>query len=346
MEVTPQLLKDVEFADRWRGYDQAEVDDFLERVAAGVAELRQRLQSLEARAEAAERRAAAAEAAVASSSDVGADTETIRRTLLLAQRTADAAVAEAQEQAAGTVEAAERRAAALVAEAEAEARRTVDDTRQRLLHEIAVLEGTRDALRSDVDLLERHLDDARHRLRASLGDLQEVLDHPELLRTPPAPELSGATARPVAGAGLDPAAAAAARALAGDDEPDRAAGEGAGGDPAGYDEPVTEAVPPVDGGGVGPWGGVERGDDDPDAVHPPQRLGGLGPFLGVDPGDDDPGERHPSGPAPAGGGAGPFAGVERADPGDADPGRRQRAPEALFDVDGPPGARRGFLRRR
>lgn len=343
MEVTPQLLKDVEFADRWRGYDQAEVDDFLERVAAGVADLRQRLAEAEARAEAAERRAAVAESRMGSAGSAEADADTIRRTLLLAQRTADAAVQEAQEQAARTLAAAQERAQAMLADAETEARRTVDDTRQRILHEIASLESARDALRGDVGLLERHLEDSRQRLRASLRDLQEVLDHPELLRPAPAPQLSGVARAPADTAAFEAAAAAAAQVVAGEDtveiaEPDDPTprpAEGGGAGPWGGGATAPAPVEPA--GGVGPFGGVERDDRGPQWDAEAEAEGGEP--LGVGAGDGD------QGPAPeprrtlapwATGGQGGFP-LERPEPGHVDPGERHRAAEAAP-------ARRGLRR--
>ncbi|HEX9992732.1 MAG TPA: DivIVA domain-containing protein [Acidimicrobiales bacterium] len=332
MEVTPQLLKDVEFADRWRGYDQAEVDDFLERVAAGVAELRQRLAEAEARAEAAERRAAVAESQVASSGTEGADAETIRRTLLLAQRTADAAVREAQDHAARTVAAAQERAQAMLAEAEAESRRSVEDTRQRLLQEIGTLEGARDALRGDVALLERHLEESRQRLRASLRDLQEVLDHPELLRPAPAPQLSGVTRPPADAAAFDAAAAAAAQVVAGadtveiDERDGGAAAEGGGSGPWGGGETAPAPVEPA--GGSGPFGGVEREEPRADWSASEEEGGEerAGVAVGGDGGPAAPEPRRTLAPWAAGGQAG--LPIERAEPGHVDPGERHRATEA------------------
>jgi DivIVA domain-containing protein len=54
MELTPEDLREVEFRERFRGYDPDEVDDFLERAAAGLAELRARVRELTERAEKAE----------------------------------------------------------------------------------------------------------------------------------------------------------------------------------------------------------------------------------------------------------------------------------------------------
>jgi DivIVA domain-containing protein len=76
MELTPTLLNEVEVRPEFRGYNRAEVDDFLERVAASVEQLLARLRD--------------AEGGLA-----GSGNESITRTLVLAQRTADAAIHEA-----------------------------------------------------------------------------------------------------------------------------------------------------------------------------------------------------------------------------------------------------------
>jgi DivIVA domain-containing protein len=59
MEITPQVLEDVKFTTRARGYDRDEVDEFLERVGAGVAQVQSRLREAIQRADAAEGRAMA-----------------------------------------------------------------------------------------------------------------------------------------------------------------------------------------------------------------------------------------------------------------------------------------------
>ena len=46
MELTPDLLETQQFPERFRGYDPDSVDDFLERVAAGLNELQERLDHL------------------------------------------------------------------------------------------------------------------------------------------------------------------------------------------------------------------------------------------------------------------------------------------------------------
>jgi DivIVA domain-containing protein len=217
MDVTPQVINEVEFHQKMRGYDPDEVDDFLERVAVAVGQLLDRTREAAERTAIAERRAAELEAHVRSAPgrpaaagpapspvDEDEEAETIRRTLVLAQRTADAAVKEAEELAARTLQSAQEQAQRvydeaqeharkLVVEAEGEARKTADGTRQRLVAEIITLEEARDGLRADHGILERHLDEQRLRLRSSIGDLQRLLDDPGRLRLASAPALSGAT---------------------------------------------------------------------------------------------------------------------------------------------------------
>jgi len=198
MDVTPQVINEVEFHQKMRGYDPDEVDDFLERVAVAVGQLHDRVAGADERVAAAERRAAELERRLrdAQSHPVASteeETETIRRTLVLAQRTADAAVKEAKEQAKALIDEAQANAQRMVEQAEADARRASEETRQRLIAEIAALEETRDALLADQGILERHLEEQRLRLRSAIGDLQRLLDDPARLRVAPAPEISGAT---------------------------------------------------------------------------------------------------------------------------------------------------------
>ncbi|MGO9911219.1 MAG: DivIVA domain-containing protein, partial [Acidimicrobiales bacterium] len=46
MELTSQLLRQVEFGSELRGYKTSEVDDFLETAAVGLDELREELSAL------------------------------------------------------------------------------------------------------------------------------------------------------------------------------------------------------------------------------------------------------------------------------------------------------------
>src|SRR5438309_5609586 len=137
MELTPQQLFEVEFSEQWRGYNRDEVDDFIERVAAGVAALQDRLRQMTERAVRAEQRAQGREP------DAGA-----RRTLVLAQRTADATVAEARETAANLLAETQEQARAILLGAEEEADADLP-SRPRTDDEIVDREVTRSRLLTD-----------------------------------------------------------------------------------------------------------------------------------------------------------------------------------------------------
>ncbi len=210
MDVTPQLLHDVEFREAKRGgYNTQDVDDFLERLAVGlerqdaaVKEARSRIEAAEARVAEAERRAALAEERASETTD---SDETLKRTLVLAQRTADAAIREAEEQAAKTLSSAQDQAARLLADAqessvrarsdaEEEARRAQKEARAMVQAEMHELEAARDQLHDDVDVLERHLEEQRDRLRHTVRELQLLLDDPSALRHVELPVVSGVRA--------------------------------------------------------------------------------------------------------------------------------------------------------
>lgn len=224
MELTlKRLLEQAEFTQSRKGYDQNQVDDFLDRAVAMAAKVETRLtQAIEQAKEAGpgpapvaagptpseveaeiERRVAeqVANAATAPASPTEDESaEEVRRTIVLAQRTADAAIREAREDAAKLLAEAEGRAASLQADtdaalASAKATLTAEvdrerlEAHERLAAEIGELEGTREALRSDVTVLERHVGEQRTQLEAALAELQRLLDDPAGLRVAPTPAL-------------------------------------------------------------------------------------------------------------------------------------------------------------
>lgn len=165
MELSPQQLCDVEFSEQWRGYNRDQVDDFIERVAAAVSQLQERLKKMTERAVRAEQRGQEG-----SEADGAA-----RRTLVLAQRTADATIAEAKDTAARLIAQAqeEARAIILAAESSASAVPSVEPTARA---EIADLEVTRSRLQADVAALESHVTDRRASIKSLLDELQLRVD--------------------------------------------------------------------------------------------------------------------------------------------------------------------------
>lgn len=190
MALSPQDIRDTTFATTRRGgYDPAQVDAFKAAAADALQQAVQNATAMEARARAAVGRlqelaqggaGAAAPAVEATPAPADAapperdapaereptveESETISRTLLLAQRTADAAVADARAEAAGIIDA-----------AKAESRRAGEAERVRVEGEVQALLAKRDFLESDVDQLVQHLEAERQRIAAVVTDLDGLV---------------------------------------------------------------------------------------------------------------------------------------------------------------------------
>jgi DivIVA domain-containing protein len=196
MDLSPQAVSAATFTTVKKGYDPNEVRTYLNRVSSTLEAAQQQATAMEARARAAiakmqdlSQQAAAAPAPQARES-VGAGTdeaETISRTLLLAQRTADTTVAEAKAEAESVTSAAHSAADTLLAEARAEAdrilgearadaRRVKDEELARAEGEVESLLARRDFLVADVDHLEQYVAAQRERVRDAATALQELAD--------------------------------------------------------------------------------------------------------------------------------------------------------------------------
>jgi len=299
MELTlKRLLEQAEFTDARKGYDRAEVDEFLDRAVAMATKVEAKLTETlgqartgdttqapdpaEVEAEV-ERRVSARLADRTPDPDSPPDAaeeeaaEEVRRTIILAQRTADAAVREAREDAAKLLADARERAAMIDAQVEAEAtsaraevtaeaRAERAAARERLAGEIGELEGIREALRSDVTVLERHVEEQRNQLRSTVGELQRLLDDPVGFRMAPTPALldprvpdfsapSGQSAPPPATDDQRPATGGAADAPPADTPPTEQP-------PTEHSGPVAEQTAAV----------IEDGTDAPSAAAGPSSF--------------------------------------------------------------------------
>jgi cell division initiation protein len=186
VDLTPQTLREVEFREKLRGYHPDDVDDFLEQAALALEGLLARLRAAEAVASATGGQATGGQATggqavapgpVAVSPDIEpVSAETLHRTLLLAQRTADAAVAEAEESARRMVESAREEAERIVSEAEGKAATAAKDARAKAEAAIADLDQRRSALEREVTSLQGWASQQRDRLREVLTDQVRALD--------------------------------------------------------------------------------------------------------------------------------------------------------------------------
>lgn len=162
MEITAKELREVEFRDRLRGYDTDEVDEFLEKVALGVDAMHAEIAQLAERVAQAER----------PSDDVPAlDDESIRRTLILAQRTADMAIKEAQGEAERLLSEARQQSEQLIGESRDNAQRLRAEAEADLQGLVDRLSSEREQLERQVRLLESLLDTERGRLSEVLGSM-------------------------------------------------------------------------------------------------------------------------------------------------------------------------------
>ncbi len=244
IEVSARTLREVEFREKLRGYNQDDVDEFLERAAAGVDLLHDRLRQAMERAMRAEQRV----------SDLPDDDDALRRTLVLAQRTADMAVKESQQQARETLVNAQTEARTMVVEAEERARRTTEEAERDLREELVRLESARQQLHKDIILLERHVEEERSRMRAALANAAAWVDQNLSAMAPPPPLSEVDVPAPPP-------------------QPNGAPEEGFNGD------------------GGEPESGVEEGPAEDD--RPPIVVGSGGPPSGPPPGGAGPQERPP-----------------------------------------------------
>ena len=179
MDVTPRELREIDFRTEWKGYHRDDVDDLLERAAATIEAQNERVRQVAERADALQAETAQAAPASRETEDM------LRRTLVLAQRTADEAVAEAQTEARRITDEADTHARRVVSEAEANARRVAEGERQRLEAEVLDLGARREALLADVEQLERFANDYRARLRSAIErDLDTLATRPPVVDSP------------------------------------------------------------------------------------------------------------------------------------------------------------------
>ena len=206
MAISPAEIRARQFSTVKRGgYDQREVESFRTAAADSLESALQESTAMEARARAAVARLQElsqkapgpavgqpaeeeeAEAAADSSAQEPApssptkqraiaveESETISRTLLLAQRTADTTVAQAEQSSRDRIEAAAAEATQIVEDAKTDSRRAGESERVRVEGEVQALLARRDFLESDVDQLEQHLQAQRERITEVVVELGSI----------------------------------------------------------------------------------------------------------------------------------------------------------------------------
>ena len=274
MEMSPKAIAAVTFPVVRKGYDPEQVRSFLSQLSRGVEELQNRALQAEAKSR--------LSAAPAPAAEPAPNMDSITKTLVMAQRTADATLAEAREEADGIRNEASERAESILAEAKAqgaqmitaaeqEALRTGEITRSKVAAEVEALEVRRSALSDDVDALSSHVTTQREQLASTVLVLNQALEHPGL-QDVPKPTLSAPPADPPGPALVPPSEPDAgpptellgqpgepvqADAPSQPDEADRGfpAPQAAAGTP----DPVTQEVPLVEQGEPQAWSFFDEG---------------------------------------------------------------------------------------
>ena len=235
MDDLSTLLQQFSFHERWRGYDPAEVDAYVEKVIkaaeaaqAQIETLQQQLASRDGYQDQVPLRDTATAQRTTPDTSLPSVSATqaaqgIARTLEMAQKVADDAVADAHQRAEqmlaeATSQATEtlQQAQTTLADAQAEAedtRRAADEYSERTVADaeaqatereevladaerekhaikIAELSAQRVLLSEDVDILNEHLAQQRQEIEASLSKLTELVMSPETFRLTEAPVLS------------------------------------------------------------------------------------------------------------------------------------------------------------
>lgn len=223
MDLTPRDVHQKQFHDAWRGYNQEEVDDFLDKLAESLDRVTRENQMLR-------QRSLELEQTVATSREAE---EMLKKTLVTAQQAAEEAIGKAKAKAEQLITEAEQRARGAneearerVAAAEVDIRRkTIDADRDFLTHK-RELDASIDRLRSFESELKQRLKQFMEQQLRALEVLAEK--EPPVVRTP-------ATVQPQRAAAAQPQSAPAPKPAPAARTSDQAPGG----------TPQAEAAPPT-----------------------------------------------------------------------------------------------------
>jgi cell division initiation protein len=177
MSVTSREINEKQFHDAWRGYNQEEVDDFLDKIAETLDQLERENTALQERLRELDQTVEASRSTE----------EMLKKTLVTAQKAAEEAIATAKQKAERLVSEAEERAQRAreelrerVATAEEEVRMRTAKAEEEARTRAARLEQEQEARRQEmqaaVDRLQEFETEIKGRLRAFLDQQVKALD--------------------------------------------------------------------------------------------------------------------------------------------------------------------------
>ena len=180
-------LRTVEFRETLKGYHRDDVDEYLEKAAVEAEGLQEQLRQGSERLRQAAERISQLEEMLDNQlppppPEAPVADDTLQRTLLLAQKFVDQTKADSEAEAARLLSEAESKARVITEDAQSKADHIVAQSEGRLREEIARLEDKRTRLTNEVELMSRHLENERARLRQALTDILKWVDanvHPD-----------------------------------------------------------------------------------------------------------------------------------------------------------------------
>jgi cell division initiation protein len=189
MNITAREINEKQFRDAWRGYNQEEVDDFLDKVSETIEALQRENSALRDRNHALEQ-------SVATSREAE---EMLKKTLVTAQRAAEEAIAKAKAKAEQLVTEAERRARGANEEARKVIEKAEDDARRKALEIEQEGHARRQELDVIIEKLSAYQSELQSKLRSFLTEQQKGLDRLEETETPAIAEPRKTPPPPVGG---------------------------------------------------------------------------------------------------------------------------------------------------
>lgn len=166
MDVSPRSIHDKQFHDAWRGYDQEEVDDFLDRIAETIDRIQRENHALT-------QRVRQLDQAVATSRDTE---DMLKKTLVTAQKASEEAIANAKAKAEQLITEAEQRVTSANEQAKARMSALEDEVRRKTIDLDRDHANRKRDLDTSIDRLKSYEAELKQRLKSFLEQQLKALD--------------------------------------------------------------------------------------------------------------------------------------------------------------------------
>lgn len=166
MDVSPRSIHDKQFHDAWRGYDQEEVDDFLDRIAETIDRIQRENHALT-------QRVRQLDQAVATSRDTE---DMLKKTLVTAQKASEEAIANAKAKAEQLITEAEQRVSSANEQAKARMSALEDEVRRKTIDLDRDHANRKRDLDTSIERLKSYESELKQRLKTFLEQQLKALD--------------------------------------------------------------------------------------------------------------------------------------------------------------------------